>query len=181
MRQSEYAPLFLVGLVFAGFLYAGNAHAETSLVTSPAEAPVPMVIKSKSLEVDDGQKLVTFTGDVNATRGEFVIDCQKMILYYDKLPAAGQAGKSDTKIKEIVATGEVRVTRAQGGVATAEKAVYYQNDEKVVLTGKPSVKQGKDSIEGDRITLFLKENRSVVESFEHKKVTATIFPKAKER
>ena len=66
-------------------------------------------------------------------------------------------------------------------MATAEKAVYYQKDEKMVLTGNPVVKQGNDSIEGDRITIFLKENRNVVESSGDRKVRATIFPNSEKR
>jgi len=59
----------------------------------------------------------------------------------------------------------------------AEKAVYYQDDEKAVLTGNPVVKQGDDFIEGSVITLFLKENRSVVEGSEVKKVRVILFLK----
>jgi lipopolysaccharide export system protein LptA len=66
-------------------------------------------------------------------------------------------------------------------VATAEKAVYYQSEEKMVLTGNPVVRMGKDFVEGDRITMFLKEERSVVESSKDKKVRAVIFPKGKKR
>ena len=39
------------------------------------------------------------------------------------------------------------------------------------------MKQGEDFVEGDVITLFLKENRSIVESAGDKKVRAVIFPK----
>ena len=75
----------------------------------------------------------------------------------------------------------VKINRDQGGMATVEKAVYYRQDEKVVLTGKPVVKQGNDFMAGDRITIFLNENRSVVESSEDKKVRAVIFPKREKR
>ena len=84
-------------------------------------------------------------------------------------------------ISKIIATGRVSISRAQGGLATAEKAVYFEDDEKIVLTGNPVVKQGNDFVEGDRITIFLKENRSVVESFVGKKVKAIIFPKREKR
>ena len=89
--------------------------------------------------------------------------------------------EDETKILKIIATGQVRISRAQGGLATSEKAVYYEDDEKIVLTGKPVVRQGNDFVEGDRITIFLKENRSVVESSLGKKVKAIIFPKSGKR
>jgi lipopolysaccharide export system protein LptA len=46
----------------------------------------------------------------------------------------------------------------------------------VVLTGDPAVKKGDDSVRGCRITIFLKENRSIVEACPDKKVRAIIHP-----
>ena len=63
----------------------------------------------------------------------------------------------------------------------AEQAIYYQSDERVVLTGKPVVKQGNDFVEGAKITLLLKENRSIVEGSEDSKVRAVLSPKNKKR
>jgi lipopolysaccharide export system protein LptA len=62
-------------------------------------------------------------------------------------------------------------------VARAGKAVFYQNEGKVVLTENPFLQQGQDSVEGQRIIMFLNENRSIVEGGEKKRVKATIFPK----
>jgi lipopolysaccharide export system protein LptA len=84
-------------------------------------------------------------------------------------------------IDKIVAMGKVAVHRAQGGVATAEKAVYGQQEETIVLTGNPVVREGNNFVKGDRITIYLKENRSVVEGSQDKKVTATVFPQSKKR
>jgi len=80
-----------------------------------------------------------------------------------------------SKINKIVATGEVKITRAQGGVATAEKAVYFQDEEMVVLTGNPKAEEARGFVEGDRITIYVKENRSVVQGSKEKKVKAVIF------
>jgi len=135
-----------------------------------------MVIRSNMLEADDTKGVVIFTGDVEAKRDDFTVFCQSMTVYYEKAPERKGAGDVEGRIDKIVATGEVRIVRAEGGTATGEKAVYYQQDEKIVLTGNPIVKQKENSVEGDRITLFLNENRSVVESSSDKKVKAVIFP-----
>jgi len=140
-----------------------------------------MVINSKTLEMDDVAKIVTFTGDVNAEKGDFSIDCQKMRVYYKQLSKNKESIEEETKILKIIATGDVSIRRAQGGLATAKKAVYFEDDEKIVLTGDPVVKQGSDFVKGDRITIFLEENRSVVESSAGKKVKAIIFPKNEKR
>ena len=181
MRGFKLSAFCVPAALMLGMIAATLVRADATGKPTEGASHGPMVVKSKTLEVDNAQKLITFTGEVNARRDDFVIDCQKMLLYYEQLPAPEQTGETGRKIKEIIATGQVRISRSQGGVATAEKAVFYQDDQKVILTGKPMVKQGTDIIEGDRITLFLKENRSVVESSKDKKVTATIFPKGGER
>lgn len=141
----------------------------------------PIVIKANTLEVDEASKQVIFTGEVNAKKEDFVIDCKKLVVHYKNRPALDSSEGVETSIEKIIATGEVRITRAQGGKATANEAVYYLQDEKIVLSDNPVVEQGKDIVEGDRITIYLKENRSVVESEEDKKVRAIIFPKREKR
>ena len=46
-----------------------------------------------------------------------------------------------------------------------------------MLTENPYLQQGPDYVEGQRITIFLNEGRSIVEGNETKRVKATIFPK----
>ncbi|MCD6305615.1 MAG: lipopolysaccharide transport periplasmic protein LptA [Deltaproteobacteria bacterium] len=135
-----------------------------------------MIIQSNTLEADDKNGIVTFAGDVEAKREDFTVYCRKMVVYYVKLPSREESESVAGRVDRIVATGNVKIVRADGGVATGEKAVYYQEDEKLVLTGAPVVRQKDNSVEGDRITLYLRENRSVVESSSDKKVKAVIFP-----
>ncbi|MBL7212983.1 MAG: lipopolysaccharide transport periplasmic protein LptA [Desulfobacteraceae bacterium] len=186
MKCARYQTFFLIAFLFSGIMLQGVARSESLKKHSESEKgkssePRPIVIKSNLLEVDNKRQVVTFTGEVNARQDVFILDCQKMFVYYKNPPGQEKSGEAETKIDKIVAMGEVRIKRTQGGVATAEKAVYYQSEEKMVLTGKPVVRQGKNFVEGDRITLFLKESRSVVESSKGKKVKAVIFPKEKKR
>jgi lipopolysaccharide export system protein LptA len=138
----------------------------------------PIVIKADSLEMDDQQKIVIFTGNVDAKEKDFVINCQKLVLYYKDQPADQASETGQFNIDKIIATGKVIITRPAGGLATAEKALYYMGDEKVILTGKPKVKQGEDFVQGSKITLYLKENRSVVEGSKNNKVRAVYFPRS---
>jgi len=139
----------------------------------------PLVIKSNTLEIDNVKKLVTFTGDVDARKDDWIMNCNTMVLFYQE--QAGGSDKEKLRVDKIVARGDVRISRPAGGEATAEEAIYYQADEKVVLTGKPVVKQGEDFVEGSKITLLLKENRSIVEGSEKNKVRAVIAPRSGER
>jgi len=179
MKEIKYNPLLLLAIFILIFMLPAPAHSETLQKEIGKDKSETTVIKSKTLEVNDKLKVITFTGDVNAKKGGFILDCQKMLVYYESSPVDEKTGDVETKINKIIAEGQVKINRTQGGMATAEKAVYYQQDEKMVLTGNPKVKQGRDFVEGDRIVLFLKENRSVVESLENKKVKAVIFQKKK--
>jgi len=181
MKRSKALSLLFVLLPVLVFFQTAPGEAEVKKGFQEKVSSKPMVIKSKTLEWDDAKKTVVFTGEVNAQKDDFVVDCQKMIVYYTASSDEQEKGDFAKSLDRIVATDGVRITRSDGGTAEAEKAVYYQADEKLVLTGHPSVKQGNDLIKGDRITIYLKENRSTVESTGKERAQAVIFPKAKKK
>ena len=172
----------LCAFYFLSLLLPEVIRPETVLKAGAAPGSEPIVINSKTVEMNNELKVVTFKGDVNAKKDNFIINCDNMLVYYEGSPA--QSGKGDgnkTKIDKIVASGNVIINRAKGGKATAEKAVYHQKDEKMVLMGNPTVEQGNDLVKGDRITIFLNEDRSIVESSKDSKVSVTISPRRPER
>ena len=177
---STFKPVFII-IILCWILSPKPVCSDTIKTDVKKDEQRPIIIKSKTLEINNQKKIVTFTGEVNVQRDDFVINCQQLDVYYNEQPSQAGANASDNKIEKIVATGLVKITQARGGVATAGKAIYYQRDEKMVLTGNPVVRQGDNLIEGDRIIIFLKENRSIVESFRNKKVKAVIFPAGKSR
>jgi lipopolysaccharide export system protein LptA len=172
--------LALAALLLNMLIPAG-ASAQSARTRLREGKEIPTVIKSDSLEIDNKRRVVSFTGNVEATRGEVVIRCSNMLVHYREEGTQKQKTPMDQKglrIDRIVAKGDVRVRRAEGGEATAEEAVYYQDSEKVVLTGKPVVRQGEDFVEGGVITLFLNEDRSLVESANDQKVRAVLGPRS---
>ncbi len=141
----------------------------------------PLVIRSETLEIDNKNQRIIFTGNVDARRSTFTIQCQKMHLYYLGDEAGKTVGAEDIRVDRVVATGNVKITRFDGGEAMADEAVYYQKDDKVILTGNPVVKQGEDFVEGSRITFYIGEKRSIVESLGDERVRAVIFPGGRKR
>ena len=144
-------------------------------------------IKSETLEIDNQREMVTFSGGVDVQKDNINITCRQLLLYYhnkatdkDDKGDAG-LGDADMSIQKIVVSGDVKITSDDGISATADKAVYYQDQEKVILSGNPIVKQGNDFVEGSKITLFLKEKRSTVIGSEDNRVRAVIFPRKKKR
>ncbi len=172
--------IFLI--IFFSLLFAATGQTEESRQEGEQKAAGgPIVIKSQTLEVDNQKRIVVFTGQVDAKRDEMTINCEKMIVYYMDQSAQRESGKTDVRIDKIVASGKVKISRPDGALAMAEKGVYYERDEKVVLTGRPVVRQGNDFVEGSRITLYLKEKRSIVEGSEKEKVRAVLHPRSEKR
>jgi lipopolysaccharide export system protein LptA len=170
------AVFFLLGELTLSF--SPGSGAVKDLVKDTGE---PIVIRSDTLEVIGSSNTISFKGKVTAKGSGFEMKCDEMLVFYTKGAAKGlEKENPEGGIDRIVATGSVKVVRTEGGFATADKAEFFQKDEKVILTGNPVLTQERDSVEGDRITVYLKENRIVVDGASEKKVKATIFPKGKD-
>ena len=61
-------------------------------------------------------------------------------------------------------------------VVTGEDALFELDAQKITMTGSAVLREGDNIIRGDRIVVFLNENRGVVEGAESRRVTATIYP-----
>lgn len=103
-------------------------------------------------------------------QGELVVHSDVMIVHFkEKAPsgpssslAAGTNSESGKEISYIEAKGRVRIEKG-GSRATSQHALYNKAEEKVILTGSPVAWQDGTRISGPKMTMFLKENRSVVE------------------
>lgn len=120
------------------------------------EIPEPIIITSKTLINDSKAKTATFEGDVVAKRGEVTLYAGKMIVYYEDEQKGGN-------IKMIEAIGNVKLVKADR-VITSHKATYYpEPEERVIFTGEPRATEGKNLVIGEKITYFMKDDRSLVE------------------
>jgi lipopolysaccharide export system protein LptA len=124
--------------------------------------------------------LIVFSGNAVAVQGDKVIRSDKLLVYYKKgaddskesaTAGIGQGGDLD----RIEAKGPVRITQLKK-IVTGDEAVYYQDDQKIVVFGNAVMREGPNIVKGDRITVLLDENRGVVEAPEKKRVSATIYP-----
>jgi lipopolysaccharide export system protein LptA len=158
-----------------------NSFSQVTKTSKKVSSESPIVINSDRLEVDQRKRVIIFEGKVRARTDDMVVDCQKMIVYYLDNPTEKGSDMEAGRIDKIIALGNVTINRSDGALARAGKAVFYQNEDRAVLTENPLVRQGPDFVEGHRITLFLKENRSIIEGSEEQRVKATIFPKEEKR
>jgi lipopolysaccharide export system protein LptA len=82
------------------------------------------------------------------------------------------------KIIRIEALGNVRIVQGDR-VATGDKAIYYTQEEKIVLMGNPQLWRGDNSLKGHEIIFYVQENRAVVAGDPGKRVEAVIYPSQK--
>lgn len=130
----------------------------------------PIDITSDTVEGDQKQNTVTFKGNVVAKQEDMTLYANILIIIYDP----------DTKkLKEIVATGNVKVVQLDRR-ATGQKVTFDQDQNKVVLDGDAVIREGTNVIRGERITFYVEEERSVVESGKGGRVTTTITPPPRE-
>jgi lipopolysaccharide export system protein LptA len=116
-------------------------------------AQEPIVITSKRMDANKLGDIVTFTGNVLLKKEGMTLSSDSMIVFYD-------AGSKS--IREVEAHGNVMV-RKEGREAHAKDASYLNREEKIVLTGDARISENDSQLGGDRITLFLRDDRSVIE------------------
>jgi lipopolysaccharide export system protein LptA len=170
------AVLAVVFLISSSGLGAEEKHP----AKTPLDSKEPIQVVADRLEAFDAEKLVVFSGNAVAVQGDKVIKSDKISLYYkkEKSPAKTKPAKDFSPagdLERIEARGHVTVTQGPK-VVTGELAIYYQDEQKIVMTGNPLMRDGNNTIAGDRIVVFVNENRGVVERSDNKRVTATIYP-----
>ncbi|MCD6151539.1 MAG: lipopolysaccharide transport periplasmic protein LptA [Deltaproteobacteria bacterium] len=126
----------------------------------------PIDISSDRLDIDQQKGQAIFKGEVIARQDKMTLQADTMtILFVEK----------ENDVKEIIANGSVTIDLDKKR-ATCETAHFYTADNKIILTGNPLLKEGKNVIEGEKIIFFLNEERSIVEGKKNSRVKTTIFP-----
>jgi outer membrane protein assembly factor BamD len=109
----------------------------------------PIDITSDRVETYSKENLIIFKGNVMARQKDIVI-------YSDSLEAMViEGGKG---IERVVAGGNVKIQQGIR-VANCQKAVFYNIDQKLVLTGDPKVWEGENMVSGDEIVFYIEQNR----------------------
>ncbi|MDA8099220.1 MAG: lipopolysaccharide transport periplasmic protein LptA [Nitrospiraceae bacterium] len=114
----------------------------------------PIVITSGRMEADKLDDTVVFRDNVVLKKEGITLNSDVLTVHYEQ----GARG-----VHDIEAQGNV-VVRQEGRVALSSKAVYYSKEEKIVLTGEPRIVEKDNELRGEKITIFIREDRSLVES-----------------
>ena len=174
--------IIALGILIAVVYLPGGASAETKQKPR-VEKSQPIQIVSDRLDAYNEKRMVVFSGNAVATQGLRTIRADRLTLYYKENRKT--AGKSAVEVEgpgdleRMEAKGHVTVTEVER-VATGDDAVFEQDIQKITMTGNAVLREGKNIVRGDRVIVFLDENRGVVESLENRRVTATVYPKENE-
>ena len=149
---------------------------------APAESDqaAPIHITSDTMVVESAARSAEFIGNVRAVQQTTVITADRLKVFYKAEQDADPQDQAEAgAIKEIICTGAV-VIQFDGKVAVGEKAVYTAENGVLVLTGPDAkVTSEKNSVVGEKITVFRNEDRMMVESGSRRRVEAVIFSKGK--
>ncbi|MCX8044296.1 MAG: lipopolysaccharide transport periplasmic protein LptA [Desulfobacterota bacterium] len=137
----------------------------------------PINISADTLEYDNKNNSAVFRGNVVARQNEVVLFADMISVIYAR-SVEHESGRG--RVQQLTAEGNVKVIQGER-IATGQKIVFYNDEQKIVATGNPRVWQGDNVITGNKITVYLKEDRSVVEGTMQERVSATIFPKDKRK
>jgi lipopolysaccharide export system protein LptA len=158
----------------------------------------PINVTSDNLEYDYKANVVVYRGAVEVIQGptKLTSDTLTVTMVNDKndkngtdkgggkaadpppadpgaAPAPAPSGDTG-RVQNIVAVGNVRIDQGTRW-AVGGQAVFDQGQRTLVLTENPVLHDGPNVVAGDRVVVFLDENRSIVEGG-RKRVKAVLYP-----
>jgi lipopolysaccharide export system protein LptA len=164
--------------------------AEAAIPDAGADHTVSTTITAKKMTVKNQDSQAVFEGAVVLTRGSLLVYSDRMVVMFrtqdlpaidiqkgheavrGSIPSRGPEAVpavSNRSVNRIEATGRVRIEKDSGS-ATCDKAIYYHDGDKIVLTGDPVAWDKGTRVSGKQITMFLAEDRSVVEGGSHVRI-----------
>ncbi|HET8576244.1 MAG TPA: lipopolysaccharide transport periplasmic protein LptA [Methylomirabilota bacterium] len=129
----------------------------------------PVEVLADHLENLQKESLNIFTGNVVATQNNSTMYADRMEVYLD--------AKGDRVVRGV-ATGNVRIITRDCRMGTARRAEYYDDEQRVVLIGNARVWREDNVVTGERITMFLAEDRNVVDGGPGGRVKGIFYPKS---
>lgn len=165
LQWSHRIALSVIGFFLIDLpLYAAEA-------TLPSQ---PLSITSKSMTVKTLDHIAIFDGNVVMTKADVTLMADHAEVTFVSADPPGETSQSvsglmssetlfgQSEISLIHATGHVVLQQA-GKRAQSKEAFYYHQEERVVLTGEPVAWEKDYQVTGTRMTIFLREDRSVIE------------------
>ena len=167
--------LFFIGVLF--FCWVFPVYAATDFMKGKADEPLE--ITANKMEAFHEKNLVVFSGNARVIQGNTTLKSDRIYLYYKREPGKKQktemlAAEGGTELDKVEAKGNVLLIQGDR-TASGDEALYLRESNRIILNGNATLREGKNVIRGDRVIVFLNEDRGVVES-DHQQVKAIIYP-----
>lgn len=140
--------------------------AAPSTTPKATTAPLPLTVDSDKMERFGKASLVIFTGNVVARRDNSVQYADRLEVYMDE---------KGERVMRTVSTGSVRIITKDCRTGTAQRAEYFDLDQRVVLSGNARVWQDDNVVSGDTITLYVAQDRTIVEGAKQERVKGIFY------
>ena len=169
---------FLIAVLFFSFICPGVSMAQA--VGDPAATDQELVITADRLDADAEGNYSEFSGNVKAVQGDTIITADRIrIDFKSSRNSSGQLSVGEDAVEKITATGHVKISTGEM-TALTNKASYVTASRLLVLSGPDStVKSGKNSITGAKITMDRASGRITVENNATNQVRALFFTNGK--
>ncbi len=128
----------------------------------------PIVIDADRMEASKKDGLVVFSGNVIAKQENSVQTADRMEVYLDD---------KGERVLRIISTGNVKIVTEDCRTGTAKRAEYYDDDQKLLLIGDAKVWQEDNVVTGERMVMYLADDRSEAESGPQGRVKSVFYPK----
>jgi lipopolysaccharide export system protein LptA len=126
------------------------------------DTTLPVQVTADQLAVNNADGSAVFSGNVAVTQGEMTLAAAKVSVTY---------GADQSEIDQLVASGGVTITNLADKASAAE-AVYTIDTGVIVLTGNVQLAQGGSTMQGQKLTINLKDGTGIMEG----RVTTTFVP-----
>lgn len=127
---------------------------------------LPLTVDADKMERFGKASLVIFSGNVVARRDNSVQYADRVEVYMDE--------KGD-RVLRTVSTGSVRIITKDCRTGTAQRAEYFDLDQRVVLIGNARVWQDDNVVSGDTITIYVAQDRTIVEGGKQERVKGVFY------
>src|SRR3990172_3286691 len=132
-------------------------------------------ISSSKMTLNNQMNTIVFEGDVIIEQEAMTLKADAVDVVFE--PASDRENgliegvERKRTLSTITATGDIKFIQGDRTIY-ANTVVYFKKDEKMVFTGSPRILERQDELKGKKITVFILEDRVVVEGGE-----AIIHPK----
>jgi len=132
--------------------------------------PADLNVQARSMVFDFKKGQLLYQGDVHVQHGEVKMDADELQVTFEP--------ENPRQVQKIEARGNVHVVHATE-TASGRLAVYDPERATITLTGDARLGSGPNTVQGEKVVVFLDQGRATVEGGVSGPVRAFIEPKSK--